>query len=301
VANERYFHSVAEGIEKMEPLDDASILYEGVLKMAQKLNLLTDTSGHVSAWRPEDGSMWISPRQIDRSTMTSDDAVLAKVRGSDVLFAGTQEPSIDAGILGTLYAHPRTTMPAFLHFHGGWGRMKCKTDFSYPCGTWEEYCEIYAAADAANLFSNWNSERSVELVNHGFLLGINNYEQLYELKKTWRIIHSEFAAHLEEVSAITGKAIVFDQKKFRPVWGGVQIVGLIYDDPSAATIYLTAEARGKGIGKVVVGQLIAREYTIRTLELCGVAGYYKKAGFTAYEGEDGFMRLAPPKLKADET
>jgi GNAT superfamily N-acetyltransferase len=172
--------------------------------------------------------------------------------------------------------------------------MEHQTTFPFPCGTFEEFHEILSSLE---LWSHPANGISVDMVHHGFLLGIKNREQLAELGKTWRRIYKEFMKHIEEVLAEAGRTLAdaaFNRKKFRPIWDGLAIVGLIYDDPTAATVYLTESARGKGLGKVVTKQLITRGYTVRTLQYCDVADFYAKAGFTAHEGEDDFMRLAPP-------
>jgi len=298
-----HYHGVAGGISELViPKNTASHTYYGnILKTAQAFNLFTDQSGFVSAHHGimalASTSLWISPRQVDKSTMTIDDAIYARVVDDNVvLYAGNRKPSTDTGVLAALYNSPSLTACAFLHFHNGWGRMKYQTSFPYPCGTREEYNEIIQS------FSHEKDKLgaiSVELIHHGFLLGFIDPQKLAELKNWWYQIQRDFFHHAKEVLAKAGKTIAyitFDPKKFRPIWDGLYIAGLIYDDPSAATVYLTRVARGKGLGKIVVGQLIARGYTVRTLEYCNVADYYEKAGFCAHQGYDGLMRLTPPQI-----
>ena len=293
-ASARRFQDVPTHTVTINRPDPILAGYATVLETAKALNLFTDKSGHVSVVNDDD-TLWISPRQVDKSTMKNLDAVLIELDDTKVYYEGRVLPSSDAGVIAALSIHPRSKSAAYLHFHNGWGRMNHQTQFPYPCGTIEEYIEI--ASNTLEVWSRPTYGISVELIHHGFLLGFPDIDTVARLKKAWRETHAEFVEHATTALNQTNKTLFdgrFDRRKFRPIWSGITIAGLIYGDPERATVYLTPYARHKGLGKIVTKQLIDRQYTIRTLDACAVADYYKKAGFTARIEADGFTYLAPP-------
>ena len=243
--------------------------FSKTLKLAQSMNLFFDTSGNITA-RDSGNLIAASPRQVDKSQLSPSDAILVAVEDENnrVLYNGSRKPSIDSGVNGLLYKK-FPWLESTIHFHNGWGRMTATTKFPYPCGTKEEAREIIAVHQLSR-----SNDLAVELVHHGFILGLTSSD-LLRLHKEWSLVLRRFGDHL---SKINGQEFI-KKTLLRPIFDGLKVVGVIFDEPQGAAIFLDPEFRGHGVGSKVVEQLIERNYKIVTIDDCKVRDYYKAKGF----------------------
>lgn len=265
-------------------------LFEKTLNLAQSMNLLPDTSGNVSA-SLEARHLTVSPRQVDKSSLTASDGIAAHVHHGErtVNYVGSRKPSIDTGVSSYLYdTYPG--VEAIMHFHDGWGRMNATTTFPYPCGSLNEAEEIIKHTHE-KVLGPMHENLSVELVHHGFLLG-TDVKTIDALRLEWISIQKQFADHMQEM----GRDDQLDPTLLKPIFDGDIIAGIIYADKAGAAVYLDKIARGNGVGRRVVQQLIDRQYSIRTIDDCQVRDYYKQHGFSeVLDPETGIYTLTPPK------
>lgn len=284
-------------------------MYDQVVRLGQQMNLFPDKSGFVSSKLESTDkshqSIWVSPRQIDKGKMQPQDAILAGFSGIEVKYYGQGKPSTDTPVCVILYEH-LPCLRSLLHFHGLWGRMSATTTFPYPCGALAEVAEIMVAyfereKQSPNpLFCAQPLELAIELLHHGALLGFEDIDQVKQMRKEWERCYHEFRAHLQDVEDNVGTTELsgeeLDPALYRPIFDGFDIVGVIYDDPKGAIVYLSSLSRGRGVGEVVTEQLKARRYTVKTTEYCGVVDYYTKQGFEKVDiSSCGVIRLALPE------
>lgn len=269
-------------IEDMEKFDEA-------LSFAQKTNLLYDTSGNVSVRSGE--QMIVSPRQLDKSAITPWQAAVARVyhATNSVYFRGKVKSSIDTAVSDSLY-RKYPDIKYMLHFHTPWGLAEATTTFPYPCGVKEETGEIESV-----LGDEPRDEFAVELLHHGFLIGLPE-GGIERLRGEWEENVSEFKKHLVDVR----QQDALDTGKLKPVFAGVEIVGLVLERQEGSAVYLGEKSRGKGVGKKIVEQLIQRQMPIQTIDDCGVVEFYRKFGFTGEKDQDGFYTFYPPKPTASD-
>lgn len=284
-ADVKWFKSVLDDIEPANKAEKQC--FHKAVAFAHYVNLLTDESGNVSS-RAENGRILVSPRQTDKSQLKAQDAIVAHIdlATMKVTYAGERKPSIDTGMIGMLYnTYPE--LESIIHFHNGWGRMNAQTRFPYPCGVQEEADEIIAVHPETA-----QGGLAVDLIHHGFILGLKKGDT-ERLAKEWWNVMTPFLKHLDEV----GTSDLLERKKFRPIFNGSSIAGIIYDDPDGAAVFLHENSRGSGLGSVVVEQLKQRHYTIQTVEDCGVRDYYKSKGFSeTYDHQAGIFSLAAPHI-----
>lgn len=268
--------------------------FEATLRAVEELNLLTDASGNISA-RADDSTttLRISPRGVDKSKMKLEDSLLAFVDNPyrTIYFQGEGKPSIDTGVESLIY-DAYMAVDTIIHFHRGWGRADAATSYPYPCGVVEEGREVLATLGEADVF---HPPFNVELVHHGFLLGLTAAD-LQVVLEQWRETLHEFARHVEEVRPEHAPPALrpLDPKLYQPIWDGSAVVGLLHNDPQATVVYCRESTRGSGLGRVLIDQLIERRMTIQTVDDCHVRDFYRKFGFTETE-TDGVFHLTPPE------
>lgn len=257
-----------------------------VLSLVRNMHLLTDESGNVSV-NGGNGKLLVSPRQVDKSALTEHDAIPVTVDANTgiVSYSSDRKPSIDTGVSSLLYRE-YPDLQAIIHFHKGWGRMSAVTKFPFPCGAKEEAEEMIKSIQKSD-----SEDVAVELVHHGFLLGLRAGDK-ERLQKEWEEITADFVEHLDEV---VGQDVPIDRNAMRPIFDGLSVAGIIYDQPDDAAVFLSEHARGTGIGRRVIEQLIARKYTIRTVDDCRVRDFYKKHRFSeTYDHESKSYFLTAP-------
>lgn len=278
----KWFRSVSS--QEIAP-DMPKNIFGNVLSLAHDMRLLTDESGNISV-NAGNGALLVSPRQVDKSLLTEQDAVPVTVDmdSRTVSYLGNRKPSIDTGVSSLLYRE-YPDVEAIMHFHNGWGRMNATTGFPFPCGVKEEADEMISS-----LHESDSPDVAIELVHHGFLLGLKPGD-LERLRTEWREMSAAFTKHLDEV----GRRSDFDEDLLRPIFDGLSVAGIIYDMTDGAAVFLGEDARGTGLGRRVVEQLIARQYTIKTIDDCNVRDFYKKYGFhEIYDAESKSYLLTPP-------
>lgn len=291
--NVHWFRSVHNPGIKPSLIGEAK--FNTILDFVKATHLLTDNSGNISV--RGDGDLQVSPRGIDKSTLSPDHAVpvvpsietgilnYGNARTEEAKRPGRElKPSIDTGMEAMLYEAFRE-VDAIIHFHKGWGVMEYKTSYPFPCGVGEEAEEVIDSIP-----SNRASGLSVELMHHGFLLGIT-MKEFYELESQWQQALEEFDTHLQEVSKEGSPEL--DKSFNQPIWDKAKIVGVVHANPQGAVVYITEANRG-GKAKAIVQQLIDRQYTIQTVDDCHVRDFYKRYGFSETES-NGVYGLTPPK------
>jgi hypothetical protein len=296
-ANTTWFHSRPdESLADQQPSPAAVELYADTLALAQAMNLFTGTAGNVTARDDSQaGTLLSSPRQVNKKSMTADDAILAQVDTArqEVKYRGSMKPSIDTATLHYVYDY--SGVESTLHFHDGWGRMSTTTDFPYPCGTLEEGEAILQALERGRM----HDTMTVELRNHGFLLGFPVREFVERMSDDWRAVQEEFHEHVRDVAQRTDLLDVeLNPEQFKPIFDGLTVAGLVYADPEAAILYLAQEHRDKGLGTTVAQQFAERHYTVRAATACDVKPFYLKKGFTEKPLNDDLSLFIPPD--ADE-
>lgn len=263
--------------------------FEQVVGLAHKMNLLTDESGNVSV-NMGDGKLQVSPRGVNKKYLDVYDAISSRVDESGLVeYEGQVKPSIDTGVSGLLY-NKYSELESIIHFHGGWGRMDAKTEFPYPCGVFEEADEITRSLDESG-----STDVSVELVHHGFLLGLKNGD-LERLNHEWLDVLNKYMTHLQEVGQFAGFMFSRGTKHTQPIFDGLSVVGVIYNSPIGVSVFLDEKARGRGVGATVINQIIKRQLPVTTVDDCKVRDYYKGHGFAEeYDASMDRYVLIPPK------
>lgn len=256
-----------------------------MLSLIHDMHLLTDKSGNISV-KTNDGIIMVSPRQVDKSSLTAQDAIPVTVDTATrtVSYSGNRKPSIDTGVSSLIYQqYPE--LEAIVHFHNGWGRMNTITSFPYPCGVKEEADEIIRSIQKYG-----NNSVAVELVHHGFLLGLKAGDRR-RLEVEWSDAKLAFSEHLNRVD----KKSAVDETLLQPIFDGLSIAGVVHCHPDKAVVYLPRQARGTGLGSQVIKQLIKRGYSVQTADACNVRDYYKKHGFSeSFNNADKMYQLSPP-------
>jgi GNAT superfamily N-acetyltransferase len=258
--------------------------FADALCFAQETNLLYDTSGNISV-RSGD-QLIVSPRQLDKSKIVPEQAAVARVYHAinSVYYRGEVKSSIDTAVSDSLY-RKYPDIKYMLHFHTPWGLAEATTTFPYPCGVKEETGEIESV-----LGDEPRDEFAVELLHHGFLVGLSE-GGIERLRSEWEENVSEFRKHLVAVK----QQDALDTGKLKPVFAGVEIVGVVLERQEGSAVYLGEKSRGKGVGKKIVEQLIQRQIPIQTIDDCGVVEFYRRFGFTGKKDQDGFYTFYPPK------
>lgn len=280
-----WYHS--EKADHLQPASDNELLkFSALLKFAQQTHLLYDESGNVSMML-QNGSLIVTPRQVDKSTTQPQAACIAQVdhQNNIVNYQGEIKASIDTAVNDALYqAFPNIRY--MLHFHAPWGTASGATTFPYPCGVKEEGREILSLLG----HNPQLDEFSIELLHHGFLIGLPE-GGLERLQTEWAQTQAEFTEHLERVNKREQLALGY----LKPIFAGTHIVGILAQFPQGSVVYLTENTRGQGVGRKVAGQLIERQIKVQTIEDCDVLEFYRKFGFTEQKDpHNGIYTLTPP-------
>lgn len=265
--------------------------FQSLLSFAQNTHLLFDSSGNASLRLGE--KMVVSPRQVDKSKTTADEAIMVSVNQETrtVFYYGAQKSSIDTAVNDSLYRrYPQLNY--LLHFHEPWGVADVCTTFPYPCGVAEEASEIISKVDTVDTQNGF----CIELLHHGFLLGLTE-NSFAALILEWKQSVAEFQLHLNAV----GKPETINEGVLKPVFAGNHIVGVVREHPNGAVVFLTEAARGKGVGKKIIEQLIERQMPIQTIDECEVVDFYKKFGFREEKDLDtGMYYFYPPLVEQSD-
>lgn len=281
----------ATGVFKVLPEEKEK--FAQALQFAQETHLLYDASGNVSR-RCGENLMMVTPRQVDKSKITLEEACVASVdhENNRIFYQGRTKSSIDTAVADFLYHHlPKINY--LLHFHNQWGTADHTSSFPYPCGVKEEALEILRQLDKGG-----QDEFAIELLHHGFLLGLPE-GGIERLQKEWEVNLEEFREHLldakmaepAEEAVLKGKAVL------KPAFADTHIVGVVMERPAGAVAYLSQAARGKGVGRKIVEQFTERQIPIQTIDECGVLEFYEKFGFRGdKDQETGIYTLHPPKI-----
>ncbi len=272
------------------PIEELS-RFSRLLRFAQNSGMLYDSSGNVSMRMAE--RIVVTPRGYDKSKVAPKDSCLVRVDLDTVrvLCEGPYKSSIDTGIQEALYQRfPH--MRYLLHFHNPWGHFSHKTSFPYPCGVKEEADEIIRVVGDSP-----SHDISVELLHHGALLGFDEVT-LNALEQDWLECKEEYREHLKEI----GKEEILTQGRLRPVFCNLTINGVVLELPDGVVVYLCERARNKGLGRVVLSQIIQRQLSIVTIDECHVRDFYKKHGFREIFDEENqrYILNPPQQLVSDE-
>ncbi len=281
-----WYHSERSDTLPAVSQDDTAKFAE-LLGFAQKTHLLYDSSGNVSM-RIGNNAIMVTPRQVDKSVTRPEEACRARVNHevNVVEFEGVIKPSIDTAVNDALYrAFPG--IKYMLHFHTPWGLSPNVTSFPYPCGVKEEASEILRILGQVD-----REEFSIELLHHGFLIGLSE-NGLEKLKVDWESIVLEFREHLTNI----GLSEFFDRGRLRPIFADTRIVGVLANGAEEAAVYLGEQSRGKGVGRKVAEQLLERQIKIRTVDECGVLDFYRRFKFLeTRDSSSGTYIFTPPQI-----
>lgn len=265
--------------------------FAGALRFAQSSHLLYDSSGNVSM-RFGDG-MIVTPRQVDKSTVSPDDAAVAYVdhESRTVSYKGNKKSSIDTAVADAVFKGA-PNVKYLLHFHAPWGAAGVKTEFPYPCGAQEEGAEILSRIPDSE-----STERfAIELIHHGFLLGLQD-EDLVRMRQEWQASVAEYKKHLNDI----GRPHEFNPEALRPIFAGTEIIGVVKAHPDGVTPYIMESQRGRGVGRIIIRQLIQRQLPVRAADECEVADYYRKFGFVGErDSETEITVLQPPPVEGSD-
>ena len=268
-----------------DPSKEEKELFAKALQFAQKSGLLYDTSGNLSM--RQGYFMRVTPRQLDKSQITPDQAVTAMADHDRnvVWYNGAVKSSIDTGVSDYIYRR-MPQIKYLLHFHTPWGTAAATTSFPYPCGAQEEAVEIMSKLQGQDI----RGEFAIELLHHGFLVGLQE-DGIERLEKEWDEVVAEFGRHLEEVN----QPQMPEGATLRPIFANTAIVGVFMDHPEGGVTYLSERSRGLGVGRKVVDQIIHRQKPIVTIDECGVVEFYQKFGFTGEKNPvTGKYHFMPP-------
>lgn len=268
------------------------------LRFAQETHLLYDTSGNVSR-RCGEGFIMVTPRQVDKSKITPEDACVVLVDHEDnkIFYQGRTKSSIDTAVADFLYRSlPKINY--LLHFHNQWGTAARATSFPYPCGVKEEALEILRQLDK----DGSQDEFAIELLHHGFLVGLPE-GGIERLQKEWKASLEEFRQHLADVKMVepAEEAILKGEAVLKPVFADTHIGGVVMERLAGTVVYLSQAARGRGVGRKIVEQLSERQIPIQTIDECGVVEFYERFGFHGNKDQEtGIYTLHPPKTNGSD-
>jgi 8-oxo-dGTP pyrophosphatase MutT (NUDIX family) len=287
------------------PADPARASAASLLQVAIAAGLLPGTDGNVSHRGSAPGTSWTTPRQVEKAQLGEPDLVLARVEPETrrVLWQGQAKPSIDTAVHARLYRRlPRLT--ALLHFHEALVLPTATTTFPYPCGTLEEAAEIEEALAQAAWQGRWDGgDFAVELVDHGFLVGL---EQPERLAAQWEKARSGHDEHLQQLGAQAPLQRL-------PVFAGGEIVGVTARFEAGWTgawsTWLEPSRRRQGLGDAVLDAVDrAGRHAVVDLR-CEVLDYYLQRGWKLADsmaqarhklfGQKDPVVLIPPSLRDD--
>lgn len=269
-----------------------------LLAFGQEAQLLTGDGGNVIVPQT-DGSLWVTPRGVDKSKVLPEEFLLAVLEGKTVRFWGRkgQKPSIDTYVHALLDRDLPRRYGA-LHFHGGWvlGNHPV-TRLAYPCGAAEQAGSIREAIAAAGI--PLANRLMVELRDHGHILFLDTLGgPLNALCMMWADAEEQYRRHLLEV----GHPEFIEHVRLSPVFYNATIVGVAARrSDSATSFFLLPAIRGKGFGDELVALADARGTRIIVHDNCGVFEYYVRRGFQPGERNEALHLtvLLPPTHRTD--
>jgi len=216
-----------------------------LLTFGQRSGLLRDHNGNVSARRGETGHLWATPRKVDKSAITPSDIIAAvhveDEHGNRVEYEAEEgnKPSIDTQVHSLLY---RTLVPqvsGILHFHEGYVVPDTSTDFPWPCGTREEYEEIFRVFDT-------RAPCVVELRHHGYLFCVEPGGGA-RLLRDWETLLEEWRSQIGD-----GFAKFVEDAKMSPIIVGGYVCGLVAETSTFVCPFFSSrtspEATARGLG-----------------------------------------------------
>lgn len=282
-----------------------------LLTFAQGAQLLPGTDGNVSV-RTADGGLWITPRQVPKKDLKPDELVHVhwECESRTVRYGGERKPSIDSSVHAWLYNQlPR--LNGLIHFHEAIVLPTAVTCFPFPCGSLEEGQEVYQALAAAAAVGDYDGgDFSVELVDHGFLLGLVETDAK-SLAQKWRQAVSRYHAHLDDI----GESHTIDDVSLCPIFRAAEIIGVLASWPTnvfaeltvpdgagvdrVLSVFLLEEARSKGIGDDVLHALKRHPHLVVAHDDCAVTDFYVHRGYQLIGQRPPMNLLLPPALRDD--
>lgn len=266
--------------------------------------LLLGTDGNVS--HRTAAGLWTTPRQVQKSQLRPEDLVYTEIDGGVVRWQGSRKPSIDTAVHARLYRQ-LPGIAGLVHFHDALVVPTATTTFPWPCGTVEEAEEIVRVLAAASWDGRWDGRGfAVRLVDHGFLIGVDDVEALAD---TWALTREGYRRHLREIGVDPTMMTP------TPVFSGSRIVGVsarvTVDAPTLAGVgvagpridgwstWLRPETRGGGLGDEVVQLLADRRSHAVVGDRCEVLDWYAERGWKPIARRGAFALLIPPTLRDD--
>lgn len=131
-----------------------------------------------------DNLFYVSARNSNKEFLTSDDFVRVTVDSDHIFYDGERKPSVDTPIQVHLYKH-FGNINYMIHGHAFIDGAEY-TGHYYPCGDMREFYCILESIESKNV----NSFK-INLLNHGFLIGSSNLENLSEIVGNMSIIQKE--------------------------------------------------------------------------------------------------------------
>lgn len=289
---------------------------KNLLELAQSMGLLIDENGNISRSVFSISDMcqfWITPRKMDKSTLSGDDLIFVDSRETCNLFVGPDgsKPSIDSTVHSLIYQN-LPNLEAIIHFHQGIVLADAQTDFAYPCGCVEEAQEILRLFEGDH-FGNRNQlatncEFAIKMVNHGYLIGLER-GGIHRLIRQWEEIKQLYIDHLidvgEKQAAIYLKQNDTSKLKVQPIFASAHIIGLLIQDieRNFHAFFIHPKYRNHGFGERLINILADLKLTIGAHDDCKVTKYYADRGYKIIDriqGENGLINLLiPPQLRDD--
>ncbi len=271
-----------------------------LLAFAEEAGLLPGTDASVSHRADGGGgAFWTTPRQVEKARVAAPDLLRVEVDlgARRVAYRGARKPSIDSPVHARLYER-LPGVSGFIHFHGALVLPDATTSFPYPCGTLEEAEEVHGALARAALAGGYGGGPfAVELVDHGFLVGVER-DGAARLAAEWAGAREAYARHLAEIGP---HGVGLAPPRLAPIFASARIAGVLADFAldGFVSAFLLDGARGRGAGDRAVERLDRDGRTVGVHERCGVLPYYVERGWRV-AGRDGpVARLEPPSLRTD--
>lgn len=292
---------------RAEPAPQQEALADRLVRFAIESDLLVDTNGNIAVSLSESYnrspiSLLISPRQINKATLTLKDLVPAEVdlQTRQIAITGDVKGSIDTGMLATVFA--RTNHQFAVHFHPGMALVAAsgKTKFPYPCGTVEEADELTAAIEESirRHPREWSpSSMLIELVNHGYYLGFRDSDDVQQFLDSWNRLRDSHRKHVRDV----GLQDELENFKPAPIIIEGELVGLILHHKDGwKSLYIDRNLRSRGLSNYIFSQLNENRWKVGVHPSCNAAGFYVHRGYMLETmTSNGIGIYTPPVLRTD--
>lgn len=288
----------AEATEALEVSSRTKVRAAGLLHFAHSASLLHDFNGNLSVKDPLSEAMIVSPRKVNKGAMGTEDLVIASVDLKERIVRASGKSSIDTGVSALLY-RSSLAIGSLLHFHPGRALVldASKTAYPFPCGTVEEGLEILRALDGKNALSKEGSFM-VELINHGYLLGISRKDE-ESLLRQWEAVVRMHKTHLKRLDAAEESIT-----RRTPLFVGAKIVGLIATvtlsaGDEASSLFMVATDRHSGHGSRFAALLRERGDKVITHPSCEVRDFYVGLGYEVCGNEGEAVVFRSPVGRSD--